>query len=68
MNIQDGFIGQCSLGRVTGYKSTGTDVDLIWIKYYLIYMTGTGCSEIHHDYQLISFEYLLSFVLGCDEL
>ena len=33
-----------------------------------MYMTNTGCSEIYHDYQFISFEYLLSFVLGYDKL
>ena len=30
-------------------------------------MKDTGCSEIYHYYQFISFEYLLSFVLGYDQ-
>ena len=31
MNFQDGFLGLCSLGGVPEYKTTGTDVDVVWI-------------------------------------
>ena len=39
--IQDVFGHGCSLGGVSGFCRTGTNIDVVWVKCQGIYRTGT---------------------------